>query len=130
MGQASGIKRDLGAFGGRVEESAFSENARYIARLEAEAKAMIPERLKALMAERELSAPMLSRRSHVAINTVYGTIAGGTTPRLGNLIALAVGLGVSLDQLIGASAIEQLAVTAGWPSEADTSTVSSVKQSA
>jgi DNA-binding phage protein len=93
-------------FGGHVTPR--SDNARYIARLEREARAGLARRLPELMARRGIGARELARRSRVAINTIYGTLAGETTPKLGNLLALAAGLDVTLDQLLGPPAGELL----------------------
>jgi hypothetical protein len=115
VGEVADFEPSRKTFGGRVKKAELSDSARYVARLESRAKSAIAARLNFLMAERCLSARMLSTRSHVAINTVYGTIAGDTVPRLGNLVALAAGLGVSLDQLLGSSPVEELVLSATPP---------------
>ena len=86
-----------------------SPNARYVARLENTATTAVAQRLADLMDREGLSAREVSRRTRVAINTVRTVLSGERTPRLGNLVALSAGLGITLDQLLGETSVETLA---------------------
>ena len=89
-------------------------DSRYLANLEALTRRAVPVRLKELLEERGLNPNRLAELAHMTPSTVYGSVNGKTTPTLVNLIALASALGVTVDQLLGVSAVESLSRDAWW----------------
>lgn len=89
-------------------------DSRFIANLDAIIRKVIPERLQALLDQRGINPLRLAERAHMTPSTVYGSVNGKTAPTLVNLVALAAGLGVSVDELLGTSAVENLARDAMW----------------
>ena len=91
-------------------------NLRYLANMETLIRQAVPARLKELIAEANLNPNRLAeKRPHDTQHRLrHCSVNGKTTPTLVNLVALASGLGVTVDQLLGTSAVDGLSRNAWW----------------
>lgn len=93
------------AFGHTVE---VSTSARHAARLDDLVHEQIRHAVTARMKQRNLSGRALASSANLNASTVGDFLAGRSRLSLGRIVAVAVALDVTIDQLLGASAAATL----------------------